>query len=855
MTKYSEAAREFWAHAIGGFKKTQFSIIDPIKAFLQHDFRGFKDVRRQLENSQRTYDSLVSRYYGQSKTKEASALREDAWQLHESKKAYLKASMDFCVAAPLMRTSLDKLLIKAFSDHWLEMKDIRETETAIFSGHASDIDRIRAWSRSMTESDKYLKTELLNARKEIEERAEIAARPSRELDDYTALITTGQRAPTVRAQTNSNKMSSKQGWLFMRVVSGKPSRTTWVRRWFYVKNGIFGWLAQGPKSQGVEESEKIGVLLCNVRAAGTEERRFCFELKTKDASLLLQAENQGDQQQWLRVFDAAKQKALEAAGTVGALATGGNTPYDAAFALSPAVAPELAAKRPDGRPATITEETLSTLHAPELDAGPRPSIDLTALQRAAQDSESGRDSGDRKASKFELHRKSVALPQASGSATTSSANMSTPGAGLSGMINPSNTSLQPPIVRPKALSFGAESGSRPAIGLLQALTPATLVQPPAPTNLSRTALIVAAERGLDLGVVDASGGVPSSMMANQWGTANYGHMSRIERGEIVEAKATDTIPTNLQPVTTLTQGALSEASEDSLPTSATSATATVEQKGHRKTHSETENSVQGQNAISSDFQYPSNYPQDLVVQDAQLRMLFPNVARSDRVVLVCRGSWSINEHHDIPGRAYITPKYLYFYSNHMGFVLVSGIKLAKILDVSVDSRSQEGVLFVRIPTRTVTVRTHLEPLRLLHRRLAWLVANAKLDRPLPTEEILRTLTNMMAVSRDRSPSADSWHGDSPDHSSHFLGRRAPPSLRVDYNLFGGDSASVHRHDEITRFKLPVQPVQYAPKDMTSLAAEAVFNLSAKALFHVVFGDKSLMSGMLYFHRRTKGKST
>ena len=68
--------------------------------------------------------------------------------------------------------------------------------------------------------------------------------------------------------------AEKQGWLNQRTLTGKPTRTTWVRRWYYVKNGIFGWLVQGARSGGVEESERIGVLLCSVRPEPQEERRF-----------------------------------------------------------------------------------------------------------------------------------------------------------------------------------------------------------------------------------------------------------------------------------------------------------------------------------------------------------------------------------------------------------------------------------------------------------------------------------------------------------------------------------------------------------------------------------------------------
>lgn len=94
------------------------------------------------------------------------------------------------------------------------------------------------------------------------------------------------------AGDGSLDMAEKQGWLFLRTMTGRPARTVWSRRWFFVKSGIFGWLIQGTRSGGVEESDRTGVLLCSVRPAFQEERRFCLEVKTKDQSIILQAETQ-----------------------------------------------------------------------------------------------------------------------------------------------------------------------------------------------------------------------------------------------------------------------------------------------------------------------------------------------------------------------------------------------------------------------------------------------------------------------------------------------------------------------------------------------------------------------------------
>ena len=146
------------------------------------------------------------------------------------------------------------------------------------------MDRVRGWSKEMEAGERVFRRELQLARREIAETASQASMPSRELEDYnlSTVAFLGSKGPSNVSISSQGKEGEKQGWLFIRTISGKPARTLWVRRWFYVKNGIFGWLLQGVYSGGVEESEKTGVLLCNVKPAVQEERRFCFRGQDKE---------------------------------------------------------------------------------------------------------------------------------------------------------------------------------------------------------------------------------------------------------------------------------------------------------------------------------------------------------------------------------------------------------------------------------------------------------------------------------------------------------------------------------------------------------------------------------------------
>lgn len=222
MKRLGEGSREWWSQIIGTGKKMEITIIEPVTSFMAGELRNFKDARRYLEQSQKTFDSTLARYLGQSKTKEPSALREDAFQVHEARKAYLKASLDFCLLAPQLRFAVDKLLVRVSTDQWREMKKSRDTTGNMFAKYNHELDRVKGWSREMEAGESVFRKELQIARREIAEAAAAATRPSRELEDYNvstvAFLGSG---PSVNVQKpGSTWRSEKQGWLFVRTISG-----------------------------------------------------------------------------------------------------------------------------------------------------------------------------------------------------------------------------------------------------------------------------------------------------------------------------------------------------------------------------------------------------------------------------------------------------------------------------------------------------------------------------------------------------------------------------------------------------------------------------------------------------------
>ncbi|OQO03125.1 hypothetical protein B0A48_11380 [Cryoendolithus antarcticus] len=859
LMRYGEGAREFWNTTLRGVKKYDNIVVEPIKSFLSNELKAFKDVRRALETAQKNFDGVISRYLGQNKSKEASSLREDAFQVHEARKAYLKAAMDFCVLSPQLRFTLDKLLVKVFSEQWKEMRLAREANTPLFSKWNGEMDRVRGWSKEMEESERAFKRELATARRQIEDSAEHMWRPARELESYSAstvpYLGTGTSGPNTAPSATSPGLNKaeKQGWLFIKTLSGKPTRTVWSRRWFFVKNGIFGWLVQGARSGGVEESEKIGVLLCSVRPAFQEERRFCFDVKTKNTSIILQAETQAELTEWISAFEMAKRKALqdpastEASGTVG---------VDPAFAISPPVAPELAAKVED-RHARDASDDMNGLAAPEraettggianrasFDVNPNRRV--TSLERG--EGEGTREHAARIIQKLDLHKRSAASssggPQGIASLISASHNILPVGPGA-----PAPTSGETPY-----RSFTMSSSS---------LAPSTLANPPAATNLSHTAVVISGER--DLGRMDGSA-VPSGILANLWGTTAWGYVNKLgEDGQMSQAtpaSASEQPGTGIAPTTVQDDLGIMDGESENRLLVLGDPFVGLGSLAHRKTMS-TADIVATATPISGAKEptnaYPNYYPLALKVQQAQFRMLFPSLVANDKVVLVFRATWNPNEQQDFPGRVYVTTKAVYFYSHHLGLVLTTSVDLSSIEEVTAAPGRDCDFMYLHLKDnnsridelRRITIKIFLEPLRLLQRRLSYLVHNAAAERPSEIEEVLKTLIRMEGEDLKRSSSVESWEDVryTPDEgATGQLDSRRPrnvkASLHVDGNLYGEPNRT---GKEIQKFKLPSSAVQYAPQGMRAFISRDS-NVSAKALFHVVFGDKSAVFQLLYCNR-------
>ncbi|KAK3987933.1 hypothetical protein QBC44DRAFT_330496 [Cladorrhinum sp. PSN332] len=848
LRRTADSARDWWGSILAAVRRLEPVSAEPIKIFVAGDLRTFREMRRTLEAAQKTFDSTLARYVAQSKTKEPSALREDAFAVFETRKAYLKASLDYCQMAPQVRSGLDKLLVKVCADLCKEMRrGAGQATTGSVSAWGEDLERIRGWTKEMESSEAVFRKELQMARREIGESTLTAYKPSRELEDYSVSTVPylGSKGPlTIQRNDQVAVISEKQGWLFLRVLSGKPVRTNWVRRWYYCRDGIFGWLMQSP--QGVLQGDEIGVLLCSARPAVQEERRFCFEIKTKTQTILLQAETQSQLIEWMEVFEVAKKKAIEASmGRDPNTLIGG---VDPAFVITPPPIPEFSAKtvenldEPESRdekprnlnlPVPGPDGNLMTRSSFDVTAGPHRRSITTHLGR--EEGETGREHAARIMQKLDLHRKAT-FASATDTAAAAGVTGATLGLGLH-------------------TASSAQGGQSAPIRLLNplldqypgSLAPITLAKPPISTNLSKSAILASASAG-------SSQPLSSAVLANYWGSSAYTSIYCTVAGAPPTPKpyANDPFVNSMMPRTPTFEKPIPPASS------------------HRKTQSvDTKVALDAtvtEKAPSDSF--PQNYPPELRAQYAQFRLVFPSAPPEDKPVLVFNAAWSSapaegREAQGMAGngRVFVTPDRMYFYGHQMGLVVACTISLDSITEVTAAPGRDCDFIFLHLNQdmpdtafSRITIKLFLEDYSLLQSRLNLLLDDLQAAEPMDLSEMITALATMEKSQDDkRSPSVESWEevsSNTPIDDGTPFGR--PVSRRIqDLNgRYRSTSYGPKKH-QVQKFQLPAHPVMYEPEDMGPLIAERHFDISAKACFHVLFGDKSFIFPKLYFERRAK----
>lgn len=101
-----------------------------------------------MEKQLSLYESQLAKYSTLSKTKESSALREDAFQLYEFRKSYVRMCDNYVIQVIAFRTYLDRTLVTSFTNATIAHVDELEGASEIWTRLKSSIG---AWKRWLVE--------------------------------------------------------------------------------------------------------------------------------------------------------------------------------------------------------------------------------------------------------------------------------------------------------------------------------------------------------------------------------------------------------------------------------------------------------------------------------------------------------------------------------------------------------------------------------------------------------------------------------------------------------------------------------------------------------------------------------
>ncbi|KAF9917453.1 SNF1-interacting protein [Lobosporangium transversale] len=160
-------------------------VLKPLDDFLKTDLKDFKDAKKVFDKTLEKYESSLAKYNGQSRQKEPSALREEAFQLYDTRKAYIQAAMACSMLCIKFQDSLDQLVLGVFLD-------LMATQHDYFSGNADHLGsmglqvlQLKTYMKEHKEASKVMIQELEQTKERYTADAIEYWKPSRSLKCYS----------------------------------------------------------------------------------------------------------------------------------------------------------------------------------------------------------------------------------------------------------------------------------------------------------------------------------------------------------------------------------------------------------------------------------------------------------------------------------------------------------------------------------------------------------------------------------------------------------------------------------------------------------------------------------------------
>ncbi|OBA23035.1 hypothetical protein METBIDRAFT_76151 [Metschnikowia bicuspidata var. bicuspidata NRRL YB-4993] len=300
--------RELWAMAFSVFRINTATIEQRKADFSQHVLR-FRRLKRDFVRCQKKYDHYYHTHMGTPKYKEPALLYEDLRQLAGVRREYMLLSVELVAATHSVTEQINGTILSLNELFW-RVKTEHLTGSFLDAAQLADVwrtvVRLRAWHEACVAANGMLDAQLATARRQVEAQVAASCLPAESETDYRPDLLNGRVLRDI-----DEPAAEKHGYVCMKTQPDRQARPVWLRRWAYIRNGVLGFLVLAPNGEAVQESDRIGVLLCSVRHTPNEDRHFCFEVKTIDSTWVLQAETLHELKSWLRVLENAQRRVVD----------------------------------------------------------------------------------------------------------------------------------------------------------------------------------------------------------------------------------------------------------------------------------------------------------------------------------------------------------------------------------------------------------------------------------------------------------------------------------------------------------------------------------------------------------------
>ena len=298
--------KSLWATAFSVFK-INVSTLENRKVEFALRVARYRRLKRRFLACQEKYDHYHEIHMGTPKYKDARLFYEDSLQLAQVRREYVLLSLELVCETQRLVHNINKTIL-ALNELFWKIKIENLGGGLLDQAQLDDVwllvRRVRAWHDACEGANTNLAAEMKQARQGVEKEA-ASIEPLLPQDFRPDFINS-------RVLDDINEPAAeKYGYLCMKTFSEKSLKPVWIRRWAFVQNGVLGFLVLSPSLESVQETDKIGVLLCNVKYAPNEDRHFCFEIKTIDTTITLQAETLHELKLWLKVFENARTRIID----------------------------------------------------------------------------------------------------------------------------------------------------------------------------------------------------------------------------------------------------------------------------------------------------------------------------------------------------------------------------------------------------------------------------------------------------------------------------------------------------------------------------------------------------------------